>query len=223
MGGAAAYFDLDRTLLAVSSERRLFSCLVERKGPLWRVRAILRQGVCSLSRIFRGYVPYDALRSHCYLRGISSEELQNIVNELVDKELKDKIPSEARERIEWHRERGDRIVIVSATLQAIAERLGDHLGVDAVHAVELPKDAKNRFTGSEKGGRIPRRTGKVSIVQADASEHGIDLSNSWGYGNSSADAWFMRLCGEAMAVNPDARLRKEAAARGWLVSSWEIE
>ena len=223
MGGAAAYFDLDRTLLAVSSERRLFSRLVKRKGVLWRARATLRQTLCAVGRIIRGYAPYDALRSHSYLKGISVDELSQIVNELVDQDLVNKIPEAARERVEWHRERGDRIVIVSATLQSIAQRLGEHLEVDAVHAVELPIDNKNRFTGSERGGRIPRRRGKVSIVLDDAAEHEIDLSASWGYGNSAADAWFMRLCGEAMAVNPDNRLRKEASARDWPISTWEIE
>ncbi|HJN55564.1 MAG TPA: HAD-IB family hydrolase [Candidatus Poseidoniales archaeon] len=223
MGGAAAYFDLDRTLLAVSSERRLFSRLVKRKGVLWRTRALLRQSLCAVGRMLRGHVPYDAMRSHCYLKGVSADDLEQIVEELVDEELIRKIPLAARERLEWHRERGDRIVIVSATLQPIAQRLGEHLGVDAIHAVELPRNAKNRFTGSERGGRIPRRRGKVSIVQDDATKHDIDLAASWGYGNSAADAWFMRLCGEAMAVNPDGRLRKEAIARGWSVSVWEIE
>ena len=144
MGGAAAYFDLDRTLLAVSSERRLFSRLVKRKGVLWRARATLRQTLCAVGRIIRGYAPYDALRSHSYLKGISVDELSQIVNELVDQDLVNKIPEAARERVEWHRERGDRIVIVSATLQSIAQRLGEHLEVDAVHAVELPIDNKNR-------------------------------------------------------------------------------
>ncbi len=223
MGGAAAYFDLDRTLLAVSSERRLFSRLVKHKGMLWRVRATLRQTLCAVGRMVRGYALYDAVRSHSYLRGISVDELSEIVKELVDQDLINHIPEVARERVEWHRERGDRIVIVSATLQSIAQRLGEHLEVDAVHAVELPSDNKNRFTGSERGGRIPRRRGKVSIVLDDAAEHEVDMSVSWGYGNSAADAWFMRLCGEAMAVNPDNRLRKEAAARGWSISTWEIE
>ena len=62
--------------------------------------------------------------------------------------------------------------------------------------------------------------GKVPIVEQDAEKHGHDLSQCVGYGNTHADSWFMRICGHAIAVNPESSLEQFAKKNDWEIVHW---
>ena len=77
---------------------------------------------------------------------------------------------------EWHRNQGHRLVLVSATIAPMAEAMGDALGMDYSYGCG-PKNRIGRLSGSERGWSVPRRKGKVPIVQKDAEEMDTILRN----------------------------------------------
>ena len=129
--------------------------------------------------------------------------LEQYSDEIATSTLKAKVSQGAWERLEWHRNQGHRLVLVTATVAPMAEAMARVLGMDEVYGCG-PKLRTGWLSGSERGWSVPRRKGKVPIVQQDAAENGHDLSKCYGYGNTLADSWFMQICGHAIAVNPES-------------------
>jgi phosphoserine phosphatase len=103
----------------------------------------------------------------------------------------------------------------------MAEALAKVLGMDAVYGCG-PENRSGILSGSERGWSVPRRKGKVPIVQQDADENGHDLTQCFGYGNTMADTWFMQITGNPIAVNPGSKMTNMANKYGWEIKSWKI-
>ena len=101
----------------------------------------------------------------------------------------------------------------------MAEAMARVLGMDAVYGCG-PETRSGWLSGSERGWSVPRRKGKVPVVEKDAEINGHDLAKCYGYGNTLADSWFMRICGHAIAVNPEGPLQKFAEEQEWKIVHW---
>jgi putative phosphoserine phosphatase/1-acylglycerol-3-phosphate O-acyltransferase len=214
----AAYFDLDGTLLNASSEKTLTGVLAKRRP--WRIpHATLAWSFGTLCGLLTGKSPYDALRNRGHLSLASWSVLERYSNEIAPRILEPRISQLAWEKIAWHREQGHRLVLVTATVAPMAEAMGRILGMDEVYGCG-PSKRDGLLSGSERGWSVPRRKGKVPVVELDAKENGHDLSKCYGYGNTLADSWFMRICGHAIAVNPESSLRSFAQENKWEIVEW---
>jgi len=214
----AAYFDLDGTLLNASSEKTLTGVLAKRRP--WRIpHATLAWVLGATFGLLTGKAPYDALRNRGHLSLASWRILEQYSDEIAKSVLKAKIAEGAWARLEWHRNQGHRLVLVTATVAPMAEAMARVLGMDAVYGCG-PKSRSGWLSGSERGWSVPRRKGKVPVVEKDAEINGHDLSKCYGYGNTLADSWFMRICGHAIAVNPEGPLQKFAEDQGWEIVHW---
>ena len=213
MGEVAAYFDLDGTLLDASSEKTLTQRMA-RVRPLGIPLSAVAWGLRLVIGLISGRSLYDAARNRGHFTSVRWADLERESVHLVEQTLTQRVPKEAWERLAWHRERGHHLVLVTATVAPMAEAMGEALGMDRVYGCG-PPERIGRLSGSERGWSVPRRKGKAPIVEADASEHGHALEACWGYGNTHADSWFMRLCGHPVAVNAEASLDRLATKEGW--------
>ena len=214
----AAYFDLDGTLLNASSEKTLTGVLAKRRP--WRIpHATVAWMLGTTFGLLTGKAPYDALRNRGHLSLASWEVLDQYSDEIATSVLKAKISPGAWERLEWHRSQGHRLVLVTATVAPMAEAMARVLGMDEVYGCG-PEVRTGMLSGSERGWLVPRRKGKVPVVEKDAQMNGHVLSKCYGYGNTLADSWFMRICGHAIAVNPESSLEKFAKDREWEIVYW---
>ncbi len=214
----AAYFDLDGTLLNASSEKTLTGVLAKRRP--WRVpHATIAWSLGTVFGLLTGKSPYDALRNRGHLSLASWAILEKYSDEIAPTLLEPKVSQQAWERIAWHRQQGHRLVLVTATVAPMAEAMGRILGMDEVYGCG-PSNRSGILSGSERGWSVPRRKGKVPVVELDAKENGHDLSKCYGYGNTLADSWFMRKCGHAIAVNPESSLRSYAQEKKWEIVEW---
>lgn len=214
----AAYFDLDGTLLNASSEKTLTGFLARRRP--WRIpHATIAWTLGATFGLLTGKAPYDALRNRGHLSLASWRILEQYSEEIATTHLKDKVSSGAWERLDWHRKQGHRLVLVTATVAPMAEAMARVLGMDEVYGCG-PENRIGMLSGSERGWSVPRRKGKVTIVEQDAEKHGHDLSQCFGYGNTHADSWFMRICGHAIAVNPESSLEQFAKKNNWEIVHW---
>ena len=220
MGGVTAYFDLDGTLLDASSEKSLTGMLVKRRP--WRIpigTAMWTLGF--VGNLLRGRSVYDAARNRGHLAFCHWETLRKYSSELVESKLAKRVSLEAVERLNWHRDLGHRLVLVTATVMPMAQAMADYLGMDAVYGCG-PEDMTGIMSGSEKGWSVPRRKGKVPIVREDAENVGHNLSDCWGYGNTHADSFFMSITGNPVAVNAEGRLKKMAKEKDWTQFEWRV-
>ena len=220
MAGVTAYFDLDGTLLDASSEKSLTALLSKRRP--WRIPlGATMWSLGFIGNLLRVRSVYDAARNRGHFALCNWETLRQLSSELVKSKLSDRVTKDALERLDWHREQGHRLVLVTATVMPMAQAMADHLGMDEVYGCG-PEEMTGIMSGSERGWSVPRRKGKVPIVQEDAKSVGHDLADCWGYGNTHADSFFMSITGNPVAVNAEGGLKSLAKEKQWTQFEWRI-
>jgi HAD superfamily hydrolase (TIGR01490 family) len=211
---AAAFFDLDRTLLRRSSALALAGTLRER-GVISR-RQLLQAACWQLLFVARG-ASHEAVRSAAedglrVLAGYPVEEMRELVAEAMEPVLRPLVYAEPLRLVERHREQGEPVFIVSATLQEIVDAIAEDLGFDgALGTVCEVRDG--RYTG--RAVRALHAGAKAECVREVAATQSFDLAECTAYSDSHTDLPFLEAVGHPVAVNPDRELRRIAADRGW--------
>ena len=124
----------------------------------------------------------------------------------------------AREKIQEHRDRGDRIVLVTGSLDFLMAPLAEELGGASVLAATLEEQG-DRFTGRLVGEPVIAEEKRRKVLEF-AAQNAIDLTQCHAYGDSSADLPMLEAVGFPHAVNPDRRLRAVARRCGWAIHDW---
>jgi HAD superfamily hydrolase (TIGR01490 family) len=212
----AAFFDLDRTLIRRSSALALAGSFRER-GMISR-RELARAAYWQLLFVARGAdeqtIRGVAERALRVLRGFRPEEMQGLVAGAMEPVLKPLVYAEPLALVEQHRDRGERVYIVSAALQEIVDALAAELGFDgAVGTICEVEDGV--YTGRSL--RVLHGVAKAEAVRELAAREGIDLEASTAYSDSDSDLPFLESVAHPVVVNPDRGLRAAAAERGWPV------
>ena len=213
---AAAFFDLDRTLLRRSSALALAGSFRER-GLISR-RQLAHAALWQLLFALRG-ASHEAVRRGAedgliVLRGSTPEELKSLVADALEPVLRPLVYAEPLHLVEQHKERGEPVYIVSATLQEVVQAIADDLGFDgALGTVCEVRDGV--YTGRTR--RALHAANKAEGVRELAEAKGFDLAECTAYSDSHTDVPFLEAVGHPVVVNPDGELRRIAAARGWPV------
>ena len=216
----AAFFDLDRTLMAGSSAFQ-FGRAAYRSGLVSR-RYLARDAWENV--IFRLSGSTDAgtdkLRKRVgkMLEGVRVRDLQRLAPDVLAGVLPRLYPQMLAIAYE-HQDAGRPIFICTAASQEMAELMAIVLTFDgAVGSVSEVVDGQ--YTG-RSGGPFTYREGKAEAIRQLAEREGIDLAASWAYSDSESDLPMLRLVGHPVAVNPDTELGRIARAEGWKVLRFE--
>ena len=209
---AAAFFDLDRTLIRSSSALALAPAF-RRRGIISR-RQLVQAAAWQLLFAARG-ASHQAVRRAAedglvVLRGHTPEELSDLVAEAMETVLRPLVYAESVELVERHRSRGEPVYIVSATLQEIVEAIARDLDFDGAFGTRC-EVVDGRYTG--RALRALHAEAKAAAIR----ELDLDLDACTAYSDSHTDLPFLEAVGHPVAVNPDRALRRTAAARGWPV------
>ncbi len=212
----AAFFDLDRTLIRRSSALALAGRF-RAHGVISRVD-LVRSAFWQALFIARG-ASAERVRSAAedgmkVLAGFSVVRLELLVDEAMAPVLRPLVYDEALAVVRRHRESGERVYVVSATLQEIVERIAGDLGFDGAVGSTC-EIVDGVYTGRSL--RAAHGTGKADAVLELAVREGLDLAASTAYSDSYSDVPFLEAVGRPVAANPDRRLRRIAAERGWPV------
>jgi len=209
---AAAFFDLDRTLLRRSSALALAGSFRDH-GVIGRGQ-LAKAAAWQLLFAARGAgaetVRKAAEEGLIVLRGFRVDDLRTLVAGAMEPVLKPLVYSGPLELVERHRERGEPVYIVSATLHEIVEQLACELGFDGAVGSTC-EIVDGVYTGRSL--RACHGEGKAAAIR----ELGFDLAQSTAYSDSHTDLPFLEAVGHPVAVNPDRELRRLAAERGWPV------
>lgn len=216
MNAAAAFFDLDRTLLRRSSALALAGSFRER-GLISRWQ-LAKAAAWQLLFVLRG-ASHKAVRNAAedglvVLRGFRPEQMQALVADAMEPILRPLVYAEPLALLEHHRSRGEPVYIVSATLQEIVQAIADDLGFDGALGT-VCEVVDGVYTG--KAVRALHAENKAACVRDLAESRGYELAACTAYSDSHTDIPFLEVVGHAVAVNPDRALRRLAVARGWPV------
>jgi HAD superfamily hydrolase (TIGR01490 family) len=215
-GTGAAFFDLDRTLIAGSSAFQ-FGRAAYKAGFLTR-RQIARDAWENVLFRLKGSTDErtDALKKRVgeALAGVRVRDMQRLAPAVLGGVLP-KLYPQMLEIAYAHQDAGRPIFICTAASQEMAELMAVvHTFDGAIGSVSEVRDG--RYTGRE-GGPFTYREGKAQAIRELAEREAIDLEASWAYTDSESDLPMLRLVGHPVAVNPDAELGRIAAEEGWEV------
>jgi HAD superfamily hydrolase (TIGR01490 family) len=216
----AAFFDLDRTLIAGSSSFQ-FGRAAYKAGMLSR-RDIARDAWENLKFRLNGSTDAttDAVRERVgkMLAGAKVRDLQRLSSSVLAGVLPRLYP-EMLTLAYAHQDAGRPIFICTAAAQEMAELMAVVLTFDgAVGSVAEVVDGV--YTGRE-GGPFNYREGKAQAIRELAEREDIDLGASYAYSDSESDLPMLRLVGHPVAVNPDAELARVAREEGWEIMRFE--
>ncbi len=218
---AAAFFDLDKTLMAGSSGMQF-------------ARIAAKQGIVSRRQLASW--GWEHLRYR--LRGTTDERTAEVLK--VARELITGVPAKAIDRmgpevmaailprvypqmleeIYIHQDAGRPTFIVSAAGNGVVEQLAHVLGMDGGIGTRYEVDGEGNFTGRLDGPFVYGE-GKVTAMREFAARHEIELADSYAYSDSLSDLPMLRAVGNPVAVNPDPPLAAIAREEGWQTLHFE--
>ncbi|HZP28761.1 MAG TPA: HAD-IB family hydrolase [Acidimicrobiia bacterium] len=221
MERTAAFFDLDKTIIAKSSVLA-FGKPFYREGLLSK-RAIVRSAYAQVVFMLVGAdeKKMEQVRAAMLkmISGWNQHHVASIVRETLDEIVTPIIYAEALDLIDFHHAAGRKVVIVSSSPEEVVRPLGEFLGVDEVIATRAAVDANGDYTGElQFYGYGPH---KADAVRELASRDGIDLTESYAYSDSITDEPMLRAVGHPVVVNPDRDLARVARTEGWPVEHFE--
>ncbi|MBC2875818.1 MULTISPECIES: HAD family hydrolase [Streptomyces] len=216
----AAFFDLDKTVIAKSSTLTFGKSFYQ--GGLINRRAALRTAYIQFVFLLGGADHEQMERMRKYLselcRGWNVHQVREIVAETLHQLIDPIIYDEAASLIEEHHAAGRDVVIVSTSGAEVVEPIGRMLGADRVVATRMVVE-DGVFTGEVE--YYAYGPTKAEAVRELAASEGYDLAGCYAYSDSATDLPMLEAVGHPHAVNPDRALRREAAAREWPVLTFD--
>lgn len=213
----AAFFDLDKTILATSSTLALHRSLIN--ADLVTRRAAILSLLVHLPYLIKGA---DEERMNTMAesignlaKGINAPLLESVVEDSLDTAIDPVCYLGALAEMERHRAAGRPVVVASASVSEIVRPIAQRLGADAVLASVAQTDEQGNYTGCIL--HYNQAEGKAAACAALAAQHGWDLSDSWAYSDSVSDLPLLSCVGHPVAVNPDRGLKRAALDHEWEV------
>ncbi|MFZ5443256.1 MAG: HAD family hydrolase [Myxococcota bacterium] len=216
-----AFFDLDKTILSVNS------------GTLWVRREVAlghlskRQALRAaawLARYTLGFASAEQMVADAVaeLTGTAAAPIRERTERFFEEEVRGTYRPGALEAIERHRRDGHRLVMLTSSTNYLAGLVAAELRFDAVLCNELGVDARTGLHTGQVVGGVCFGPGKLPHAEAEARRAGQALRDAVFYTDSYSDLAVLEAVGEAVAVNPDPRLRRHAQKRGWRVVDWGV-
>ena len=216
MARTAAFFDLDKTIIAKSSTLAFGKPFFQ--GGLINRRAVVRSAYAQFVFALSGADADQMDRMRDYLTAMCTgwdvQQIRDIVNETLHEIIDPLVYDEAVELIAKHKQLGRDVIIISSSGDEVVRPIGEMVGADEVIATRMVvRDGK--YTGEID--YYAYGPNKAAGLKKLAEERGYDLAECYAYSDSITDLPMLEAVGHPYAVNPDRALRKTAVERGWTV------
>ncbi|MEE6281520.1 HAD family hydrolase [Georgenia sunbinii] len=212
----AAFFDLDKTVIAGSSTLAF-------SQPFFRSGLLTPGGAARSIMAQLGYLTVGASHDQMermkdrlgqVVRGWDVARTEEIIAAALEDRIRPVVYQEAIDLIAEHHAAGEDVVMVSASSETLVRPIAELLGVDHVIA-SRGSVVDGRYTGTlDYYAYGPtKRTGIEELARTE----GYDLASSHAYSDSATDIPMLEAVGHPVAVNPDRTLRRHAAEQGWAI------
>lgn len=217
--GAAAFFDLDKTILAKSSSFA-FARPFYREGLIGRAD-VVRSAYAQFVYLASGadHDQMETMREYMskLVTGWNVDQVQQIVGETLDEIVDPMVFEEALQLIEEHKAAGNDVIIISSSGTDIVEPIGQRLGVDLAIGTQVAIE-EGEYTGEILF--YAYGPGKADAMRSLAEERGYDLTECYAYSDSHTDLPMLEAVGHPVVVNPDSELKAIAEERDWPIRNF---
>lgn len=205
-----AIFDIDGTITRKSSER-------------FFIRYLLRQGTFNYTHLLKTFflfvikhplqVRTGFKQNKMYLRHLKEPDLERLANECFNREIIPSVKTELTDEIEKRRSEGYKILLLSGSLPCLVEPMLDYVKADFMICSEI--EIKDGICTGETTALHPYGKNKKKLAEKFCKERGFDMMQSCAYANEWADRFLLEAAAEAVAVDPDGKLKKLAVSKTW--------
>ncbi len=222
-GGAApsvvvAVFDVDRTLVPVTTTERIFIRYLLRRGVL-RMNALLRTTLLVLKSLPSRISPFEAIRrERAYLAGQPYERMRRLAYDCFETGIKPRISRAGLEAIKAHKAKGEMVVLLTGSLDFLMEPFKEYVGADHLIAARM-EVVNGRLTGRIVGD-WPYGSYKAVLIRHFAEEHGLDFTRSYAYADHHTDHEVLRLFGNPVVINARTKMQEIARREGWTMKDF---
>jgi HAD superfamily hydrolase (TIGR01490 family) len=216
-----AIFDLDNTLIADDSDYLWGQFLVDQgivdKNLYESANAKFyddyKQGTLDIVEFLR-----FSLQP---LADNNPEQLYQWRGQFIEEAIRPLMLKSAQQLIDKHKNRGDTLLVITATNRFVTEPIVQLYGIENLLAT-TPEFIDGRYTGGFNG--IPCfREGKVKLLEAWLENSTETMQDSWFYSDSHNDLPLLKLVDNPVAVDPDEKLSEFASAANWPIISLRSE
>jgi HAD superfamily hydrolase (TIGR01490 family) len=214
----AALFDMDRTLVRKETASLYVRFRIDSGDATWsdllRTTVWVTQytlGVLDAERVARIVI--------AEIRGMPETVMAARCDDWFSRYVEPHITDAGRVAVRRHREAGDLCAIVTGASPYTARPLAQRLGIDHVVSTVFEVDERRCFTGRPEM-PLCLGDGKVERAESLARRQGFRLEDAVFYTDSISDLPLLERVAEPVVVNPDPRLARVAARRGWRVERW---
>jgi HAD superfamily hydrolase (TIGR01490 family) len=212
---AAAFFDLDKTLMQGSSGFQ-FARAVREAGMMSR-RQLISDGLANVRFRLHGASDEQSealrIRIATSLEGVRVRDLERLGVRVMQRILPRLYPQMLTIAYA-HQDAGRPAYIVTAASQDMAQVLAKVMSFDGALGSALSEVQDGVYTGRPTGAFL-YGAAKAVAIQEMATRDGLDLSACYAYSDSVSDAPMLRAVGHPVVVNPDSELLALARQEGW--------
>ena len=216
----AAFFDLDKTILAKSSSF-VFAKPFYKEGLIGRAD-VMRSAYAQFMFLTSGadHDQMETMRKYMseLVNGWDVAKVQNIVSETLDEIVDPLVYQEAVDLINMHKEQGHQVIIISTSGTDVVEPIAARLGADIAIGTQV-EIVDGKYTGEITF--YAYGYGKAEAMQQLANEYGFILSECYAYSDSQTDIPMLQAVGKPHAVNPDTELRALALESDWPILDFQ--
>jgi HAD superfamily hydrolase (TIGR01490 family) len=216
----AAFFDLDKTVIARSSSLALARPM-RRAGMVSRSQ-LMRMAYAQVIFVLLGADDRRMDKAKNALleltRGWERSQVEELVRDVFTDVIDPWVYQEALDLMQQHREAGRLVYIVSSAPEEIVYPISRYLGASGVVATRAEVE-DGRYTGNLAFYAFGQS--KADAMRGLAKRTRIDLASSYAYSDSMTDLPMLEAVGHPSAVNPSRELRREAESRGWEVLDFQ--
>jgi len=211
----AAFFDLDRTLLAGASGP-VYSTALREVGVLGGDPHPVENVLFKMFDLLGENYPTMVFTRQGvrFVKGWDVGAVEAAAR-LAAPRLLERVLPYAHVEIAEHRAHGRAVVLATTTPEHLVRPLADLLGFDAVIATRYGRSPDGATFDGTVDGEYVWGKGKSRSVAAWALEHGVDLDECHAYSDSYYDVPMLSIVGHPHVVNPDPRMMAVAAIRRW--------
>ena len=221
--GAAAFFDVDNTIMRGSSIVALARGMADR--DYFTTGEVMDFTWKQLKFVMSGRENLDDMAEATenglqFVKGREPAEIREMAEQAYDEHMVGRLWAGTVELAEAHKALGHDVWLISATpvevADVIARRLDLTGGLGTIAEIE-----DDRYTGKLSG--VPLHgEAKAAAIEQIAAEHNLDMSRCAAYSDSANDVPMLSAVGHPVAINPDGALRSHAKSEGWPIRDYRI-
>ena len=215
----AAFFDFDETLVEVNSASMGLKWLYDHNMlPKWYIfKMLVTKFLYDRHLVSEDFMAKVSLT---FYKNRRLSDFLDTANDFYDEYLKPHLAPIVMKRLEFHRQEGHELILISGSLRYYLEPVVKDLEFDHLLCTELEENSNGLLTGRSDG-PICVGKNKRKITQSFVDDFEIDLTQSYAYGNHQADIPLLEMVGHPYAVQPTAPLEKIARERSWEILSFK--